>query len=551
MHDPYLKACRKAKLTTFEERVFMSYLVIARKYRPVLFKDVVGQEPVVKTLKNAIESGRIAHAYLFSGIRGIGKTTIARILAKALNCEKGPAPEPCGKCRPCLEVDRGESVDVIEIDGASNRKIENARELIEAIPYAPARDRFKIYIIDEVHMLTREAFNALLKTLEEPPSHIKFIFATTERKKVPLTILSRCQSFDFHPVPDRLISERLAKIAGEEGIETDDESIRIIVKGAGGSLRDAESLLDRVISSLGDRITSKEVADLLGEIESNLLLDMLEAVADSDTESALMLVERLSRDGVNLTDFFEKLMSVVRDAIVAKAVKNPVPLLDADPVVHERLLELSGRYSEEDLSRIFTLLSGMETTFRQTSSPRMLLEVAAVKMIHLKKILPMDELLRMVEGRKGTGEKEKKNDHLPETAGKLSLKEALKKSVERKNHLLSALLDQVSIGEGEKTIEIGITPESSVLQRLLQNPENLAILEESVEEATGSAKKVKEKEVAQEKKKKKTEKKSEKPSPKEAVASEPAVKTVLDAFDGRIVNFEDLSKGKKTKREDS
>ena len=281
----------------------MSYLVLARKWRPQSFEDIVGQEHVTRTLKNAISSERVAHAYLFTGARGVGKTSAARILAKALNCEKGPTTQPCNECTHCREIASGASVDVHEIDGASNTSVDDVRDLKEGINYLPSSCRKKIYIIDEVHMLSTSAFNALLKTLEEPPSHVIFIFATTEPHKIPGTILSRCQRFDFKRISVRLIYDRLKGIASEEGLEISEKSLMIIAREADGGMRDAQSLLDQVISFSGSKISDEEVIDVLGVIDLALIQEAAVAVLNNDPEKCLELVGRLFTYGWDVKEF--------------------------------------------------------------------------------------------------------------------------------------------------------------------------------------------------------------------------------------------------------
>src|SRR5512136_1075662 len=266
-----------------------SYLVLARKWRPQLFEEVVGQRHITQTLQNAISQKRVAHAFLFTGARGVGKTSSARILAKALNCEKGPGTNPCNQCATCQEVTHGTSMDVIEIDGASNRGIDEIRELKENVRYTPAKSRYKIYIIDEVHMLTTEAFNALLKTLEEPPPHVIFVFATTEPHKIPLTILSRCQRYDFKRIPLASILEQLRTIATQEGMEISDQSLHLIAREAEGSMRDAQSLLDQVLSYAGQKVSDKEVIEVLGVIDRKILHDSIAALADGDQARLLQI----------------------------------------------------------------------------------------------------------------------------------------------------------------------------------------------------------------------------------------------------------------------
>src|SRR5881296_169497 len=304
------------------------YQVLARKWRPQQFDEVVGQEHVTTTLKNAIEQNRLAHAYLFVGPRGIGKTSTARIFAKALNCVKGPTATPCDKCDNCREIAEGRSMDVLEIDGASNRGIDEVRELRDTCRYAPARSRFKIYIIDEVHMLTKEAFNALLKTLEEPPAHVKFIFATTEPEKVLPTILSRCQRFDLRRIPTALISQHLAHIALQEKVKIDEAALYAIARGADGGLRDAESALDQLISFCGDKIEEGDVLSMFGLAAQRQILDLSRAVLAGEVETALRELNELTRHGKDLGRLLSDLLSHFRNLLVYQVSKGDRRLLE-------------------------------------------------------------------------------------------------------------------------------------------------------------------------------------------------------------------------------
>ena len=286
----------------------MSYLVLARKWRPQTFSDLIGQEHVSQTLKNAIEGGRVAHAFLFTGARGVGKTSSARILAKALNCDHGPAAEPCNACAACSEITAGNSVDVFEIDGASNTGVDDIRELRDNIKYLPSRSRYKIFIIDEVHMLSTNAFNALLKTLEEPPPHVKFIFATTEPHKVPITILSRCQRFDFKRIPLPMIISRLRFIVESERIAISDESLIVIGRKGDGSMRDSLSTLDQVLAFCGDTVADEDVVTLLGVVDRRLLQDTCDAVCARDTAAVLDIVKKVDAFGSNMRHFCHELI---------------------------------------------------------------------------------------------------------------------------------------------------------------------------------------------------------------------------------------------------
>src|SRR6266542_435099 len=305
------------------------YTVLARRYRPQQFADLVGQEPVARALENALKSNRVAHAYLFTGARGVGKTSTARILAKALNCEHGPTTQPCGECAMCKSIASGEDVDVLEIDGASNNGVERVRELRANVQYRPSRARYKIYIIDEVHMLTAPAFNALLKTLEEPPPHVKFIFATTEVQKIPITILSRCQRFDFAGIGTGRIVERLRQIVASEGMEADDEALELVARRAGGSMRDAQSLLDQLLAFGESRLSVQHVHQLLGTANEDRVAELAAAVLGRDAKRALELLAATTDEGVQLGEILDQLIEYWRDLMVAAAAGGEGVTLNA------------------------------------------------------------------------------------------------------------------------------------------------------------------------------------------------------------------------------
>src|SRR5215467_9686075 len=307
----------------------MSYQVLARKYRPQRFSEVIGQDHVTRTLRNAIEQQRIAHGYIFSGHRGIGKTTIARILAMALNCRSTdrPTPEPCGVCDSCLEIRAGSSVDVIEIDAATNRGIDEIRELRDAARYRPARDRYKIYILDEAHQITDAAFNALLKTLEEPPPHIVFMLATTQPEDVPQTIRSRCQNFNFHAVKFDEIVRQLRDIAKKEDIQADDEALAVLAEAGDGSMRDALSIMDQAIACCGTKLSGELVLGLIGSVGSEIMEDLMSTVARSSSEDALRLLDKLMTEGQNPAHFAKQLVRFLRNVLVAKVSGSESPVL--------------------------------------------------------------------------------------------------------------------------------------------------------------------------------------------------------------------------------
>src|SRR5262245_17657058 len=384
----------------------MSYQVLARRYRPTTFKEVVGQTTVTHTLQNAISAGRIGHAFLFSGARGVGKTTTARILGKALNCSsaEGPTPEPCLTCSSCEEIARGTSLDVQEIDGASNNGVDSVRELRESARYNPARDRFKIWIIDEVHMLSAGAFNALLKTLEEPPPRVKFIFATTEYHKIPETILSRCQQYDFRMVPTREIAEHLRQVATKDGIRVTDAALEAIARAGDGSVRDALSLFDQVLSFSGSEVKDQDLQALLGLIDRELLFAASEGVLAGDSLRLLEAVERLSEYGADYRNFTRELQLHFRDILLAHLAPDKSPLKAAiGPDLARRLAPLAEAYSEEDIVRVLDVLARAESDLRWSPDPRVTLELALLKLVQLRRLVPFAELVARVEGFIGSG----------------------------------------------------------------------------------------------------------------------------------------------------
>ncbi|GAB4169447.1 MAG: hypothetical protein Kow00108_03150 [Calditrichia bacterium] len=380
----------------------MAYTVIARKYRPMLFEDVVGQEHVTRTLINALKQNRIAHAYIFSGPRGVGKTTTARLLAKAVNCEHQPAVNPCNQCSSCQAITMGNSMDVIEIDGASNRGIDEVRNIRDAIRYAPAGSRYKIYIIDEVHMLTRDAFNALLKTLEEPPAHAMFMFATTEIHKVPLTILSRCQRYDFKRIPITVVKDKLHDICQKEQINISDDALFLIAKKGDGSMRDAQSLLDQVISFSSGEIKGDDVRDLLGLIDSDLFFSLTGIIRKKDTKELITLIHEIISSGHDLNDFLLQLEEHVRNLLIAATLKK-TDLIDASDVDKSRYLEQMDFFTEDQLLKMLSLISDNEPKLRNSAQPELLFEITLLKMLKIPDLVSMDKVLGFIAALKKTG----------------------------------------------------------------------------------------------------------------------------------------------------
>ena len=373
----------------------MAYQVLARKYRPQRFSDVIGQEHVTRTLKNAIEQGRVAHGYIFSGHRGIGKTTVARILAMALNCRAAdhPIAEPCGVCESCTEIRAGNAVDVIEIDAATNRGIDEIRELREAARYRPARDRYKIWILDEAHQITDAAFNALLKTLEEPPSHVIFMLATTQPEDIPQTIRSRCQHFSFHAVRFDEIVKQLRDIAGQEKIAADDNALAMLAEAGDGSMRDALSIMDQAIACCGERLTADTVRQLVGAVPSEILEELMNAVARNSAEAALRQVDRLLTEGHNPAHFARQLVRFLRNATVAKVAGAESPLLQVSSDERARVSRVAGQFSEEDLARFLQIMLRTHGELGYKQEQRFHLELGLLKLVHAQRLLPLEQIL--------------------------------------------------------------------------------------------------------------------------------------------------------------
>jgi DNA polymerase-3 subunit gamma/tau len=375
----------------------VGYQVTARKWRPQTFDDIVEQRHVTRTLKNAIRLGRVAHAYLFAGTRGVGKTTTARVLAKALNCESGPTTDPCNTCQSCLEITQGVSFDIVEIDGASNRGIDEIRDLRERLRYLPSRGQYKIYIIDEVHMLTKEAFNALLKTLEEPPPHVVFIFATTELEKIPYTILSRCQRFEFKRVTLAGIVEQLEHIVQSEGITISHASLLRVAKAAEGSMRDAQSLLDQVVAFCGLDVQDDDVSRLLGTVQSETLAQCLEALFHQDATTALHIVSVLQNEGHEASGIVRALLEGLRHVMVLKTVESPddlIPLSETDLAALRPVADLA---TVEEIYGLFHILTTAESSLRYADNAFLVLEMTLVRMACIGQVQPLQSILEKLQ----------------------------------------------------------------------------------------------------------------------------------------------------------
>ncbi|MEJ2469585.1 MAG: DNA polymerase III subunit gamma/tau [Desulfuromonadales bacterium] len=548
----------------------MAYLVLARKWRPQQFADLIGQQHVSQTLANAIRSGRIHHAFLFTGARGVGKTSAARILAKALNCETGLTDQPCGSCVSCTEITSGQGLDVIEIDGASNTGVDDVRELRENIRYLPNRSRYKIFIIDEVHMLSTSAFNALLKTLEEPPEHAKFIFATTEPHKIPVTILSRCQRFDFRKIPLIRMAERLREIADAEKLSISDRSLALIARQGEGSMRDALSTFDQVLAFSGEQVDDEAVQTLLGMVDRRLLLDTVEALLQRDSRRALESARRVDQLGLALRQFNRDLLEMFRNMVICKVVDEPAEMLD---LVGDELAELKALAAPatlEDLQRMVTLLMKTQADLVHTSTPLLTLEMSLVRLATLapsqelaKLVSQIENLERRLGAAPGSAPKARSKEPAAESpppkkaeapaAKKTSLEgwQGLVDKVKQGRPMLGSVLEH---GRPLKLdpphLEIGY-PKTSFMISQLQEPDIRADLEALASEYFGATVKLKvatldavqadmPKSLVESRQAEETDRMRRL---KEDAINHPALKTVQDVFGGTVKKVIPIDKG--------
>lgn len=375
----------------------MSYLVLARKYRPQTFEAVIQQDHVTQTLQNSIGSDRVAHAILFAGPRGTGKTTVARILAKAMNCEQGPAETPCNTCTSCLEITAGNSVDVFEIDGASNNSVDQVRELRENVKYMPARSRYKIYIIDEVHMLSLSAFNALLKTLEEPPAHVLFFFATTEPNKIPITILSRCQRHDFRRIDAGAISAHMQAICEQEGVAADPEGLWVIAREAQGCMRDALSLLDQIMSGVAGELSRQEILELLGFIDRQIIFELSDALLARDVGRILEVIDHVYHRGLDMKKLYADLVQHFRHLLVIKLGKDPQRLIDLPSHDIERMQQQVAEASSGIIDQLFEMIYREETAMRYSVQPKLVMEMLGIRLARITPALPIEDLIEKID----------------------------------------------------------------------------------------------------------------------------------------------------------
>lgn len=376
---------------------FMSYQVSARKWRPQNFSEVIGQGHIVQTLKNALLNNRIGHAYLFSGTRGVGKTTMARIFAKALNCVKGPTPEPCNECEMCKDITGGYCPDVVEIDGASNTGVDDVRELRENVKYTSSKGRYKIYIVDEVHMLSKSAFNAFLKTLEEPPAHIIFIFATTEPNKIPETVISRCQYFEFKRISINDVVEQLMLITKKEGIKVSRDILTLIAKSAEGSMRDALVAMDQILSFSDGTIKEEDVKIILGFVGRDVLSSFMNSIIKRDIQNILKLVKELTINGTDLRIFCKEFLEYIRNLMVIKVATEPSSLIELSTAEIEHFKSEAEKVSIEELQQMFNIILKTEDDIKYASQPSLVIEMALIKMTQIGKVMAIDEILKRLE----------------------------------------------------------------------------------------------------------------------------------------------------------
>lgn len=515
----------------------MPYTVFALKWRPKNFDEIIGQSHVVATLKNAIQKDRLAHAYLFAGPRGVGKTSTARILAKALNCQGGPAINPCSKCSSCIEISEGRSLDVIEIDGASNRGIDEIRVLRENVKFAPTSGKFKIYIIDEVHMLTAEAFNALLKTLEEPPEFVKFIFATTQAHKVIPTILSRCQRFDFRRIPAMEITVQLERIVNSEKADVDKEVLFAIAKASDGSLRDAESVLDQLISFSKQKITLKDVVSVLGLVEQEALFEIADKIIQKDAKAALGLLNNLIDEGKDASVFLSSLIEHFRNLMIAKVTRGDAKLVDLPQEVCERLVRQSEAFSLEEIFTAFNILVNTQDMAKRIDSLRIPLEINLIRLAHDKRgaLAAHPNVKEPPVRDKITEEKPKTDCHPP----KITTDPVQSQSVSLENinagwqnviNNLAGIKMSVStyLNEGEpqklsgNILTIAFPRNYSLHRESLEKKENKAIIEKCMSELFNANLRV-------------NFILSDESRQKEANGNNPFIKSALDMFQGRVI----------------
>jgi DNA polymerase-3 subunit gamma/tau len=482
------------------------YQVLARKWRPQNFDEVVGQGHVTRTLGNAIEAERLAHAYIFAGIRGTGKTTVARILAKCLNCESGPTTRPCSECTPCQEIADSRAMDVLELDAASRTGVDNIRELQEVISYAPARDRYKILIIDEAHMLSKPAFNALLKTLEEPPPNVIFVLATTEIQKILPTILSRCQVYEFRRVGVRELVSHLRRICDAENIRVSDGALERIARAGEGSVRDSLSVLERVLAFCGEQVEDEDVLRMLGGVRLEVMVALMRSLAARDAGAMLGVLDGMLDEGHDLLHFWNELISTLRDLMLLRAAPDRDGMLARSPEEARALSQAAADLSNEDLTRVFQVLADLEQGLKASTQPRFLFEAALIRLASLGSVRPIEEILQSLGNaepqRPPTRQAQKKNLPEPSPPAEEDLAspqrsrsggsvDDLVRAVSAEKPMLGVVLEdaaRVSLANGTLAVEFGSG--SDAMSRQLRRKENLALLERHASRLAGGVVKV-------------------------------------------------------------
>lgn len=494
------------------------YQVLARKWRPQTFEQLIGQPHVSRTLRNAVESDRLAHAYIFAGLRGTGKTTVARILAKCLNCEKGPTTTPCNACPPCIEIAESRAIDVLEIDAASRTKVEQTRELLEIVSYAPARDRYKVLIIDEAHMLSKASFNALLKTLEEPPPNVVFVLATTELQKILPTIHSRCQVFDFRRVSPSEVATHLRTICDDEKIDVPDAALQRLARSGEGSVRDSLSLLERAVAFCGTAIEDEDVLRMLGAVHARVLSEMVAALAHRDAAAMLAVLDGLLDEGHDLVHFWNALIATVRDLLLQRTLPDRKELLSRPPAEADALVRAAEDLSREDLTRVFQVLADLEPGLKASSQPRFLFEAALIRLASLGAVRPIEEVLQSLgepaaairpdPARKGPsrspgGRQKKKHvesSTLSDVEGPVpsnvegpapSQAEAnadvarLIEALQQSRPMLAAMLEQATLRMGSDGLIVRFPPGMEAVKRQVETRQSLALLGQEAERLAG------------------------------------------------------------------